>query len=578
MAKGDIKYVVTADTKKGKAAIREFDEKVDKLGKTTKTAAGGFKTLAAKVAVGVAAFYAASKALQGLIRWTGESIKGAIDAEKAEKKLEVVLKSTADAAGLTKDELVEMAKALQAVTTYEDDVIMGAEHLLLTFTNIGKEVFPEALETVLNMSQAMGTDLRGASIQLGKALQDPILGATALRRVGVNLSRSMMEQIKVFVESGNIMGAQRLILAELATEFGGTARAVTDTFGGSLIQLKNTFRELQDEVGETIIHNEDFKDLIKETNEAVRELIDSGAIRWFTDIAIQAVKSAPMLKSLSESLALVALIYKIQTEEQGRASESMQEWFKYLKLNDELQQKLRKDIAEVIVVTEEESVAIRENIEVLETQLITVRGIRTGMTAWGPEILTITEFINGLQDAFYELGETALPAARDVSDALGLAVSSFKDATIKTEKYYSDLGETSQAFYMDVAMSAAEGFAAILSTLRQWAIAEAVKYIFAKVPFPASLIIAALAAGAIGAFFNTIKSMETGGTIEREGIYHLHPGEVVTPASRVNNIYNQTTGGARAVFNINVTTTRAVNAEQLFRDMQREAKRHGYKL
>ena len=197
MAKGDIKYLVTADTKKGKAAVKEFDQKVDKLGKTSKTAAGGFKTLAAKVAVGVAAFYAASKALSGMVRWLGESIKGALDAEKAEKKLETVLKSTGEAAGLTKDELVDMAKALQAVTTYEDDVIMGAEHLLLTFTNIGKEVFPEALETVLNMSQAMGTDLKGASIQLGKALQDPILGATALRRVGVNLSQSMMEQIKV---------------------------------------------------------------------------------------------------------------------------------------------------------------------------------------------------------------------------------------------------------------------------------------------------------------------------------------------------------------------------------------------
>ncbi|GAH87638.1 unnamed protein product [marine sediment metagenome] len=69
---------------------------------------------------------------------------------------------------------------------------------------------------------------------------------------------------------------------------------------------------MQDEVGETIIANEEFKDLIQLTQETVRDLIDSGVVRLFTDIAIQAVKSAPMLKSLQESLMLMALIFKEQ--------------------------------------------------------------------------------------------------------------------------------------------------------------------------------------------------------------------------------------------------------------------------
>ena len=126
----DIKFVVEVDSKKGQVSVKKLDQQIGKMEKTTKSAAGGFKNLAAKVAVGVAAFYGATRALSGMVRWLGESIKGAIDAERAEKKLEIVLESTGHAAGLMKDELVDMAKELQNVTTYEDDVVMGAQHLL----------------------------------------------------------------------------------------------------------------------------------------------------------------------------------------------------------------------------------------------------------------------------------------------------------------------------------------------------------------------------------------------------------------------------------------------------------------
>src|SRR4249919_779127 len=71
----------------------------------------------------------------GVIRATAES-------EKALAQLEARLKSTKGAAGLTKDELVDMATGLQKVTTYGDEAIIGAQSMLLTFTKIGRDVFP----------------------------------------------------------------------------------------------------------------------------------------------------------------------------------------------------------------------------------------------------------------------------------------------------------------------------------------------------------------------------------------------------------------------------------------------------
>ena len=59
---------------------------------------------------------------------------------------------------------------------------------MLTFTGVGKDVFPQAIQTVLDMSQALGQDLKSSTVQLGKALNSPIDGITALSRVGVSFT------------------------------------------------------------------------------------------------------------------------------------------------------------------------------------------------------------------------------------------------------------------------------------------------------------------------------------------------------------------------------------------------------
>ncbi len=169
--------------------------------------------------------------------------------EKAEIQLNAILKSTKFAAGMTADELINLSKNLASVTTFSDQAILSAENMLLTFTNIGQKVFPQATEAILNMSVVMGTDLKSQAIQLGKALNDPIAGASALKEVGVAFTNQQIEQIAVMQKSGNILGAQKIILNELNTEFGGLARASRDTVGGSFTVLGNKFTDLMEKFG-----------------------------------------------------------------------------------------------------------------------------------------------------------------------------------------------------------------------------------------------------------------------------------------------------------------------------------------
>jgi hypothetical protein len=120
--------------------------------------------------------------------------------------------------------------------------------MLLTFTKIGKDVFPEATMAMLNMTEKFG-NMEQASIQLGKALNDPVQGVGALRRVGVMLSDEQEAQIKNFVAVGDIASAQKVILSELETEFGGLAVAAGQTTAGQIEIARNSFAALKDEIG-----------------------------------------------------------------------------------------------------------------------------------------------------------------------------------------------------------------------------------------------------------------------------------------------------------------------------------------
>lgn len=149
----------------------------------------------------------------------------------------------------TKLKILELADSLSKLTMFEDDTILRAESLMLTFTNVGEGVFPGAIESAMNMSQALGTDLQSSIMQVGKALNDPIEGASALRRVGVSLTEQQMQQIKAFMDMGDVASAQGIILAELAKEFGGVARAAGETNAGQWTIAKNSLGNVAETIG-----------------------------------------------------------------------------------------------------------------------------------------------------------------------------------------------------------------------------------------------------------------------------------------------------------------------------------------
>lgn len=200
-----------------------------------------------------AGFTAASTGAFLLGRELLTDVRMAAEAEEVMAQFEAVLKSTGSWANESSDDLIGLSESLALVTKFDDEAILSAESLMLTFTEIGEDVFPDALGAVLDMSTALGQDLQSSAIQVGKALQDPILGVTALRRVGVNFNETQTEIIKNLAETGRLEEAQAMILAELTKEFGGSAEAAGQTFAGQLTILQNRLGNIREDVGGRLI-------------------------------------------------------------------------------------------------------------------------------------------------------------------------------------------------------------------------------------------------------------------------------------------------------------------------------------
>jgi phage-related protein len=195
-------------------------------------------------------------ALGAVSDFVGGAIKEASEYEAVFAQTEAVIASTGSAAGLTAAEMANMAGEMSAASgqsLFSDDAILGAQNVLATFTNIKGENFGSATQSILDMSQALGMDLDSAAMQVGKALNDPVAGLAALSRSGVQFTADQEAMIKAMVEAGNVAGAQEVMMAELNTQFGGSAAAAVDTYAGQQIVLSEKMADVKQTLGEALM-------------------------------------------------------------------------------------------------------------------------------------------------------------------------------------------------------------------------------------------------------------------------------------------------------------------------------------
>lgn len=187
----------------------------------------------------------------------GTGIREYSDAENATAQLNAGLISTGNVAGLNVKSMTDLAASIQAYSGQTDDSIMKTEQILQTFTNIrnvgADKIFDRTTKAAADMAAKLGGDASSQAIVLGKALNDPIAGMTALTRKGVQFTDAQKDQIQTMVDAGDTMGAQKIILGELERQMGGAAAAAGQTLGGTFERLKRTGEDLAQSVLGTIL-------------------------------------------------------------------------------------------------------------------------------------------------------------------------------------------------------------------------------------------------------------------------------------------------------------------------------------
>jgi hypothetical protein len=232
--------------------------------------------------------------------FAGLATKSFVDSAKAIAQVEAAVKSTGGAAGRSVDQLSTLAEGLQRVSLFDDDeILQNVTANLLTFTNVAGTEFDRAQQAVLDLSTRLGTDLTSATVQVGKALNDPIKGVTALGRAGVQFSAQQKELIATLVESGDVAGAQAVILGELETQFGGAAAAAANA--DPYTQLANEIGNLAEEFGGII------NDALKPLLGFIREVVDE-VKGWSDETKTLAVVIGALLAALGPTLIAVGAL------------------------------------------------------------------------------------------------------------------------------------------------------------------------------------------------------------------------------------------------------------------------------
>ena len=189
------------------------------------------------------------------LRQLTRGFKAMVDAVKAGEqsalKLDAVLKATGQSAGKTVRQINELSIQMARTTLFNDDEIRETATILLTFRNIQGKVFDDAITATANLATVLGTDLKSAALQLGKALNDPVARLGDLSRSGITFSKAQKDMVRSMTEAGDIAGAQGVIIKELALEFGGAAAGTNVGLFASINSTKKAWDDFLEALGRT---------------------------------------------------------------------------------------------------------------------------------------------------------------------------------------------------------------------------------------------------------------------------------------------------------------------------------------
>jgi hypothetical protein len=154
-------------------------------------------------------------------------------------------------AGAVSERLRKLARDTALNTGVDANAIKMTQAKLMTFRNLALTAneaggaFDRATKAAIDMAAAGFGEASQNAVQLGKALQDPIKGVTALARSGITFNDVEKAKIRTLVESNRVLEAQDMVLRAIEMQVGGTAVATANASD----KMREGMRIVKEEIG-----------------------------------------------------------------------------------------------------------------------------------------------------------------------------------------------------------------------------------------------------------------------------------------------------------------------------------------
>lgn len=273
----EVRLDVYADTHGAPGELKKTEDAlagVERVGGSAHVSLGG---LWKQFALGQIAADALRQGFSLLKDFVGGSITAGLEAEKAQRSLELALGTTGRTVNAMLPGLKDHAGEIQKMTVYDDEAVMSVQALLAQLTSLDSQGLRRATEGAVGLASVFKMDLESAGNLVAKAMAGNM---AALSRYGIKVAENIPLEEK-----------RNQLMQQLST-FYERAKGETDTFSGSLSQLKNMWGEVQEKVGGAIIQNESVKNGIKDLKDWVTKLAESEDFKLWLDGVISGLIKA----------------------------------------------------------------------------------------------------------------------------------------------------------------------------------------------------------------------------------------------------------------------------------------------
>lgn len=308
--------------------------------------AGRFTTIGAAASGAGAAVAGVLAVIAGLAVVTKKSHDAFMQMETGQLKTQAMLQATGSAAGKTAKQIEDLSRKLAADTLADVNGAREAAQIMLSFRNIKLDNFDRAMYIVADLSELLRTDLKGAALQIGKALEDPADGLTKLSRSGVTFTAQQEENIRKLQEVGKLAEAQAAMFRALEGQSKDVAKAASGGLAGKYDLMAQRWQEFLEQWGKTtgvadtvggaidnvtkklegmtgaLAGDDSIDEMLKERAELVAEINRLQNSEDFSDRLFSGLKLNSLTVELYEIEQKITAERKAQTEEEKRQADA----------------------------------------------------------------------------------------------------------------------------------------------------------------------------------------------------------------------------------------------------------------